>query len=354
MDLNGSGSRRDTMTALVAKRMRFRPSNSAAQLKLMRFHSSASYPEHQQPGASQSLKPLVLAGLAVCILFHMAAFLPHFQLANPLPDLLSTLRKLNTNVLAPMLFVVLCIYFLSGLIKGIAGIGMGLIAVPITAIFYGPVTAIAMIAVPLVITNFWQGVVTRERKQTVRCYWPLATSLGISMAICSYYATRFPTSLFSILLGFMAIIFVVLSLRPQNANLNITFRTKGQLGFGTLTGVIGGLTGLVVIPLVFFMMCSRVKKEEFVSALGLLLFISGVSLLVGYGLNSFMTKEMLLLSCLATLPAFLGVLIGERLRRHINEKNFKKLVLLLVCMIGVKILVTEIPRAIDQAIALQF
>lgn len=231
------------------------------------------------------------------------------------------------------------VFFLSGAIKGVAGIGMGLFAVPTMSVMFEPVLAVCVVAVPLVITNFWQGVVRADALRAFSRYRALFISMTAAMICSGYFAGYFSVSITSIVLGTTAVVFSLINLgvRLPRFNENIDFPL--QLVFGVVAGFVGGITGLVVIPLVLYMVCRSVSKEEFVSTLGLLLLISGLVLVLCYGLNGAMTLELFALSVLASVPALIGVIVGESIRQYLDDQVFRKIVLYMIMAIGVKILI---------------
>ncbi len=249
-------------------------------------------------------------------------------------------RVLETEYLSLMLITTTTIvFFLSGAVKGVAGIGMGLVAVPTMSVIFEPVLAVCVVAVPLVITNFWQGVIRAQPLLVFRRYRALFISMTVAMICSGYFANYFSVSVTSFVLGAMAVVFSLINLgiRLPRFNENIDFPV--QIVCGVVAGFVGGMTGLVVIPLVLYMICRSVSKEEFVSALGLLLLVSGLVLVMCYGLNGAMTLQLFILSLLASVPALFGVIVGESIRQYLDDQVFRKIVLYMIMTIGVKILI---------------
>ena len=335
------------MSTLAFKRNRFTPTSNTARHKLARFNTPQTALQNQSKTYAGSLIALVSAGIAVCVLFISIALAP--VLKGPTVQLVNLWEQVHEPLSKDLHWITICgiafIYLLSGMVKGLSGIGMGLIAVPLLSVIYNPVIAIATIAVPLIVTNFWQGIITGNCQVSMRKYSVLVISMAITMLIVSYKSSTVPTSFFSILLGLMAITFAIINFRSSTYSLVVGSGKYSQVSFGVISGIAGGLTGLAVIPLVFFMVCSGARKDDLCSTLGLLLFISGISLLLGLSLNQTMTADLFIYSCLATIPALLGVAVGEKLRKLVNEYNFRKLVLILMLAIGVKVLLVEIPTS---------
>lgn len=298
----------------------------------------------------------------------------------------------DDNLTVTLLSVTAVVFFISGTVKGVSGIGLGLVSVPIMTVLFDPALAVCGIAVPLVVTNFWQGIIRADAASSLMRYRTLFATMTIVMIGTAYFARFFSVTVTSFLLGTMAVIFSLVNLglrlpgglcwkfgskhftatvvRARRESIDMAEPTSScsnsamaavvkqnvtedsnqparfadnydislQFVFGAMAGFVGGITGLVVIPLVLFMICRGVSKDEFVSSLGLLFLISGLVLILCYSLNGTMTIELFFLSTLVSIPALLGVFFGEKVRRCLNDQLFRKITLYLIFFIGVKIL----------------
>lgn len=244
-----------------------------------------------------------------------------------------------TEVLEPLprylVLSVTVVYLLGGMIKGLSGIGMGLICVPVVSLLYNPGLAVLLVSIPLIVTNFHQGIVSGDVRKTLNNHSLLAIVMVTVMVATVYVSANIEPSIVSKAVGLSAIGFVLLNLGLKTPTVSDKHDRIAQIVTGCTAGLVGGLTGLVVIPLVIYMMLRKINKKEFVSCSGFLLFLSGGALLLGSNLNESLNVEIAILSALAALPALLGTLIGERLRSWISEKTFRKIVLCLVFIIGI-------------------
>lgn len=281
---------------------------------------------------SKTFAYTLIATLGVVIL--LAILFEYSHYSTSFKYVVGTLANLSL----PLLIVTYTVLFLGGAIKGVAGIGMGLVAVPLISIIYDPILAVCIIAVPLVITNFWQGVVKGATSSVLRTYFPIILSMTLAMICSGYFANLFSVSVLSVALGFMAILFALINLGVSLPRVTESMDLQLQITCGVTAGFVGGITGLVVIPLVFYMVIRNVSKEEFVSVLGLLFLISGLVLIFCYGLNGAMTFDLFLLSTFGAVPALLGVVVGEHIRQLINEQLFRSIALYLIMAIGMKLI----------------
>lgn len=240
-----------------------------------------------------------------------------------------------------MLVMIMLVFFLAGSIKGVVGLGLTTFTVPIIALFYNPLLVATLVAIPLIVTNFRQGVLTSHLSFTIRHYSPMMGTMTLTMATTAYHSSYFSASLISISVGLMAISFAIVSLKCQLPKIPDAHDRLAQLITGTTTGIAGGLSGIVAIPLVFYVINRTLEKDVFVSVIGLHFFVAGLALMAGHGMNGMVSGQLVLLSVFATVPALLGILFGEALRQHINQAVFRKIVLCIVFLIGVRIVATE-------------
>ncbi len=225
-------------------------------------------------------------------------------------------------------------YLLGGLVKGIAGIGMALIAVPTMAMIIDPKIAVALVAFPLVFTNIWQALRQRTVHETIQSYWRLSLSMTLVMYATALLARDSTPMLVTLSLGTVAIVFALINLGMTIPTLPDKHDRPAQWAAGTLAGLIGGVSGLVVIPLVAYMIMRRVDKNKFVCVLGFLLFVSGIVLASTQWQTGVFTDGLAIYSLLLVIPGMLGVLVGEKIRNLINTETFKKFVLVLILLIG--------------------
>ena len=99
-----------------------------------------------------------------------------------------------------------------------------------------------------------------------------------------------------------------------------------------------GLTGSQVMPLFPYMMSLDLDANRLVQAINFAVLMCSLVLAGGLIATGIMTPQLLGLSFLAVLPALTGVEIGSRLRRFIPADGFRRLVLLVLLLMGVSMI----------------
>jgi uncharacterized protein len=218
-------------------------------------------------------------------------------------------------------------FLLSGAVKGLSGLGLPTVAMGVLGLTMTPAAAAALVVLPSLATNVLQcagphfGAVCRR-------LWPLWLGLAAGAAW-----NPLPGGA-HVLLGVVLVVYGGWGL----ARLPLPHPGRHAAAFGVLAGVAGGAvtaaTGVFVFPLVPYLQALRLPKDELVQALGcsftlctLLLAATLGAAQVAFGIAG----------ALALGAALAGIALGARLRRHIDERRFQRLLYAVLLAVGVAI-----------------
>ncbi|MGP1256186.1 MAG: sulfite exporter TauE/SafE family protein [Kiloniellales bacterium] len=239
---------------------------------------------------------------------------------------------------ATFVAIALGVLVLAGLVKGVIGIGLPLITIPALSFFVGVPQAIAIMSLPILVTNGYQAFASRELPRVARRFWPLLIPLLAGVVLgASLLVTLNERTLYTIL-GVTVIAFGLLNL----SNPSFRLEARGELWLappvGFSAGLLGGLSNFFGPPLVIYLVALKLPRETFVAAVGFAFFVGAIplyGLLVGFGVYGWAEA---LASAIALLPVLLGVKLGERLRQRVPQDLFRLLVLGLLVVIGLNLL----------------
>lgn len=237
-----------------------------------------------------------------------------------------------------LLFIVACVgLFGVGLVKGIAGFGTGLLAIPIVSKLFSPALALGVLSVTLWLTNVH---LAAERGLPRRV---LATHKGhVIVAVTASVigvlgVTVLPEFVIYLALGG----YISLYLASRNVSLGVgalANRFRGDILAGGVGGFITGafLSGGPVF--VSYFQSLEITEEEFVAALS---FVFTLTMMVRifplYATGSFGVSQTLVgLGFL--VPMSVGVATGDRLRPHVPHDAFDRFVELLLAAVAANLL----------------
>lgn len=229
--------------------------------------------------------------------------------------------------------------FLAGVIKGTTGLGYASCALPFLVLALGLKTAMAIVIVPAVATNFGLALMAGHLKETVlRFQWLyVAIFPGVALGVMMLQWVSQPVAVQA--LGIIIVSYGVLALMRPNISLPERLQTWLQLPTGFLNGVVTGLTGAQVMPLFPYMMALNLDTDRTVQAINLAVLVSTTLLAVGLFSAGILTPWLLLASTGAVAPALIGTYAGNHLRGKISAVQFRRIVLIALLLIGLIMLV---------------
>ena len=225
---------------------------------------------------------------------------------------------------------------MGSLVKGVAGIGLPLVAIPILTFAMDVRDATPMIVGPAIITNVFQVIKTRQARLRYKEITPIIFGLLIGTFGGALIAVSVNPNVMVGILGFVILAFVAFSFSGYMPS--IPKKGRLQMGFaaGTGTGLIGGMTGVFGPVLAIYTLALKMPKDAFVWAMGVLLLLASSGLGIFYATLGAFPIWVLIASFGAMLPSYIGIVAGTRLRKIVSEKLFRNVVLSILGIIALK------------------
>ena len=233
-----------------------------------------------------------------------------------------------------LLPVALFAYFVGGTVKGTFGLGMPITVVSLMSLVTDARTAVILVLFPILITNLWQCHISGKFYSVCQRYWRLGLCMAATLLISSYAAVQVSVVWVNFSVGVAVILFAGVNLWSRIPAVPDRLDARAQCIAGCCTGVLGGVSGMVVVPLVVYFSARKLDKDAFVESVCPFFLLGGGLLIAGYFSNGLLTTELALLSLLLVVPAMLGVLVGTHIRRKIPGDRFRRFVLYLFLLIG--------------------
>lgn len=226
-----------------------------------------------------------------------------------------------------------------GFIKGALGVGTPLLTVPMMAQVLPPQMAIAIMAVPVVVANLWQFAQAERSRTVVARFWPTLVAILIGSLIGVKILSIIDEKALMVLVGAAVIAFALL--QGSKFRLHLPDRLVKPAGvlFGGASGLIGGVSSFFGPMLITYLISIRgLSKNQFVSSISFLYVSAVVPWALTLYIFGILDQRLLLYSALATLPVTLGLLGGQRVRKHISEARFQSLIIVILVVSGASML----------------
>jgi len=238
----------------------------------------------------------------------------------------------------PALAGLVAVFLLAGVVKGVVGIGMPLVVVPLSAQFVDLRVAVALLTVPLIATNIGQAREGGHTMSTIRQLLPMLATLVLGIFVGVHLLTTLDRHLLNAALGisFIALAALLMSL-PRFRLSPRTDRWAGPL-VGLCAGLLGGMAAMFGPPLVAYLVGSGAAPDTFVKRMAIVAFVGSATLLIALGRSGSLSGTDLLVSAAAILPIQLGMPAGRWLRRRIKPAVFRAGVLVALALGGLDLL----------------
>ena len=226
-----------------------------------------------------------------------------------------------------------------GFIKGALGVGTPLLTVPMMALVLPPQMAIAIMAIPVVVANLYQFAQAERSAAVVARFWPTFIAILVGTWFGVKILSVIDEKTLLVVVGISVIGFALLQGSRFRLHLPDPLVKPAGIFFGGASGLIGGLSSFFGPMLIVYLISIRnLDKNQFVSSISFLYVSAVVPWTITLYLFGLLDQRLLIYSALATIPVTVGLLIGQRIRRHISDARFHYLIIGILVVSGLSML----------------
>ena len=230
-------------------------------------------------------------------------------------------------------------FLVAGLVKGVVGMGLPVVAMGLLGLTMPPVEAASLLVVPTVVTNIWQLCAGPRIAAVTRRFATMMVAICVGTALGIGLLTRGASSHASAALGAVLVVYGTIGLiAPQFA---IPVRAERWCSplIGLVTGAVSGATGVAAMPLAPYLTSLDLDKEEMIQTLGLSFTVSMLALATGLAIEGQFRASVAGGSLLALVPAAAGMVLGQRIRERMSSGVFRRWFLVGLLALGVYMIV---------------
>lgn len=227
---------------------------------------------------------------------------------------------------------VLATFLFSAFLKGTAGLGFATTCLGIMASYLDLKAAIPLVIIPSLMSNILVMIEAGDFLRVLKLFRVMlaATIPGLLLGlwILSDAHSDIPRGV----LGFAMVLYGLWGLWGKTIRIGHNPLIATCTGF--VTGVVNGLTGSQIMPVLPYLMSLPITKDELVQAINTSFTFSSIIMLVGMGKFGLLSADLVVLSVAGIIPVGLGIWAGGKVRRRLPEEVFRRVVLVLLCLLG--------------------
>jgi uncharacterized membrane protein YfcA len=228
-----------------------------------------------------------------------------------------------------ILFVGLAV---AGLAKGLAGMGLPLIATPILAGVFGPRLAVAIVTIPILVSNSLLLIQGFRKRDLLRGIAPLFVTSIIGTAIGTLLLASLDQRTFAILITIIVVVFLA---RGERLLGDDPAALRARI-IGPLVCFVGGVlqgTTSIASPLVgSYFHSRRLSAADFVFTLAAIFEVNAIVQVIGYSAQGLFTPEVVALGLLGLVPTLLALAVGIARRGRLDPERFRQFIVVLIVL----------------------
>jgi uncharacterized membrane protein YfcA len=247
------------------------------------------------------------------------------------------------------LFVIAAILFAAGTTKGMIGVGLPTVAIPLLCIVMPLPAAVATLAIPVLITNLAQAFGADRVGAVLRVLWPVLAGTAGGIVVGVHLLTNLSPETLKPVIGAVLIGIAISMLLAPKLHCPDRFATIAGPVAGIGSGILGGLAGQSAPIMSLYLLSRGITGNRFVQYCSLYLIFASISLTLALGSAGAISWGGATVSILCSVPILLGMWVGRWLRAGIPEALSRKLVLGMVVLGGLSMVDLPLSAAISTA-----
>lgn len=235
---------------------------------------------------------------------------------------------------ASVLGIVAAAFLFGGIVKGLSGIGLPMVALPILSFAVNVPTAVALTMAPILITNGMQAVSGGRLLDVVRRFWPMQLTMAATLIVSTNFLTRIDNNILLIVSG--AILSGSVLALMMAGDWTIPQRLQCPVGIviGFLAGAIGGVSSMFGIPIIIYMSSLGLERADFLSSISVVYFLAAVPYVASLLTLGGIPPVVMLTSALAVIPALVGINVAGRFVKGLDEVRFRRILNWMLIFLG--------------------
>ena len=231
-----------------------------------------------------------------------------------------------------------------GLLKGAAGMGAPLLAIPVLAAIYDVPTAIAVMSLPLLVSNIWQMWDNRDAREARRTLVLLLVGCGIGVVLGTFLLGVAPEAWLAIALATLVFAYVALHFARPEFALSPSRAMHAAVPVGIVTGVLQGAAGISTPVSVTFVHAQRLARRAHLYAVSAVFVVMSATQIVALSATGVMNIWLAAASVAGLAPMMAGVWLGQYLGGRVSQRAFERLTLTVLAVVAIGLLIKAAPE----------
>jgi uncharacterized membrane protein YfcA len=223
--------------------------------------------------------------------------------------------------------------------KGVTGLGGPMLAIPVLASFMGVEYAVAVIAIPSALANFWLMIKNRSTASDIRWFLVPMMATGVFGTLLGVWLlVSIDDRIMSVVLGVLMLLYIVWYLLDPERKIDDRTARSLAAPAGLSAGVLIGATGISAPVVGTYVHSLRLDRSSFVFAVSVPFFFLGMMQIVSLAALGGYDRDRVAAGIIACIPVFVVTPIAMRIGKRLSVQAFQYVVLVVLGVAAVRLL----------------
>jgi uncharacterized protein len=218
-------------------------------------------------------------------------------------------------------------FLVAGIAKGAIGMGLPPIALGLMTLAVPLGDALAFLVLPTIVTNIFQALYGHRFAVLLRRFGTMAVASAVGVIGIVALVGKLGSAGMIGWLGLLLVLYAALALFAWRPAMPRSAEAWASPLVGLASGAVAGLTGMAAVPFLPYMQSLQIARDELVQGMGIMFVVIMGALAIALVQQNVLTTTNALGSALALAPTFLGVWLGQKIRRRVSPEMFRKVFL---------------------------
>jgi len=238
-----------------------------------------------------------------------------------------------------ILIVAFGAFLIASFLKGLTGLGFSTMCLGLLAVFIDLKLAIPLVILPSISSNLIVMIQAGRFVEAFKRFWPLYFSSLPGIVVGVLFLKSSHSELPKAILGAVMLLYGVWGLKSGIATLSSLNEKRLKVPIGLVSGLVNGATGSQIMPIMPYLLSLKMDRDLFVQTINCSFTMCTLVMIAGLGKLGMINQSVVFLSAGGIIPVAFGIYVGGKLRKRVSEERYRKLVLVLLIVLGASLVV---------------
>lgn len=230
----------------------------------------------------------------------------------------------------------------SAFIKGSLGLGFSTICLAILVHVLDLKTAISVVLFPSLLSNLIVMFDAGHWRLSARLFWSMLLMAFPGMLVGLMLLKQADNTPSLLILSAVLMMYGAWGVRNLAFQLPEHWRTRANPLIGFATGAVNGATGSQIFPIMPYLLSLPISKEVLVQTINMSFTLCSLIMLGGLAWLGFLDLETSARFSLGVIPVAIGVWLGNRARKRMDDTLYRRRAMQLMIVLGVLLAVRQL------------